>query len=547
MTADVLIIGSGAGGGAAAFALAEAGIRVTVLEAGPHYDPAIDYRLSEPDWEQPFPAKVPVEDTYRVAELQPLSPAHDDLRSWNRITGLWNPGPRRVSFGYHHVRGIGGSTLHFTGEAHRLHPRAMRLQSELGVGANWPLDYAALEPFYLEAERIVGVAGETEPSRPRSAAYPQPPHLLSYASQVLRRGFERVGLTCRPNAVAVLSEGRDGRPPCNGCNGCLRGCPIGDKGSVDITFLRRAIATGRCTIRANCEVLMLEAGPDDRVTGVVVAENGRLERLSAQRIILAAGAVQSPKLLLNSAGRHAPDGLANESGQVGRNFMETLLWTSSGLHPDDLGSHRGVPVDMITWDLNAPDAVPGIAGGFRFAPAQAESDLVGPIAYATRVVPGWGAAHKRAMRATFGHVLSVAGLCESVPHPQSRVTLSQERDAHGLPKPEIYSHLDDDAITRIGFMARTCRDVLRGAGADDLFEELSAYDIFSSTHVFGTCRMGRDPERSVVDAWCRSHRWSNLFVVDASVFPSSGGGEAPALTVQALALRAARAIAAPRP
>ena len=538
------MIGAGAGGGATAYALCRAGLMVTLIDAGPTYDPATDYRLSEPDWESPFPEKVPAEAFYTVARLQELSPEHDDLRSWNHITGHWNPGPRRVSSGYHHVRGVGGSTLHFTGEAHRLHPRALRVASLTGSGTDWPIDYEALEPFYTEAERIVGVAGATEPSRPRSAPYPQPPHPLGYASQALRRGFDSLGLSSSPNALAILSEARGIRPPCNGCNGCLRGCPIGDKGSVDVTFVRQALATGRCTVRSRCEALLLETGADDRIAGVVVAENGVRKRLTAPHIVLAAGAVQTPRLLLNSAGPAAPEGVANEFGHVGRNFMETLVWTSSAIHPEDLGSHRGRPVDMITWDLNAPDAVPGHAGGFRFGPAQAESDLVGPIAYATRVVPGWGADHKRRMREAFGRVLSVAGLCESFPHPGSRVTLAQEVDAHGLPKPLIHSHLDAAAIGRIGFMARTCRSILEGAGAGAIFEELGTYDLFSSTHVFGTCRMGADPAASVVDPWCRSHRWRNLSILDASVFPSSGGGESPALTIQALALRAARRIAA---
>ncbi len=541
---DVLVIGAGAGGGAAAYALCRAGLTVTLLDAGPTYDPAIDYRLDEPDWESPFPAKVPSEIFYTMAQLQELSSEHDDLRSWNHITGRWNPGPRRLSSGYHHVRGVGGSTLHYTGEAHRLHPRALRVASLTGSGTDWPIDYEALEPFYAEAERIVGVAGIAEPSRPRSAPYPQPPHPPGYASQALRRGFDRLGLSTSPNSLAILSEARGTRPPCNGCNGCLRGCPIGDKGSADVTFIRQALATGRCTIRPDCEALLLETGTDDRITGLVVAEGGVRRRLTAPYIVLAAGAVQTPRLLLNSAGPAAPEGVANESGEVGRNFMETLVWTSSALHPDNLGSHRGRPVDMITWDLNAPDAVPGHAGGFRFGPAQAESDLVGPIAYATRVVAGWGADHKRRMRESFGRVLSVAGLCESFPHPGSRVDLAEELDAHGLPKPRIHSHLDDAAIERIRFMARTCRSILEGAGAGAIFEELGTYDLFSSTHVFGTCRMGADPAASVVDPWCRSHRWRNLSILDASVFPSSGGGESPALTIQALALRAARRIAA---
>ncbi|KKB08612.1 GMC family oxidoreductase [Devosia chinhatensis] len=543
---DVLIIGSGAGGGAAAYALTRAGLTVTILEAGPHYDYLADYRMDRQDWEQPFPDKDPPHASYAVAPLQPLDADLADLRSWNHISGLWNPSEQRISMGYHHVRGVGGSTLHFTGEAHRLHPEAFQLFSRTGIGADWPIDYAELEPYYLEAETVIGVAGRAESSRWRSAPYPLPDHRLSHASSILRRGFEKAGLACEPNALAILSAPYDDRPPCNGCNGCLRGCPLGDKGSVDVTFLRHALATGRCTIRSNCDVLTLEAGPDDTVTGVVASENGQLVRAGAPIIILAAGAVHSPRLLLNSANAHAPDGLANESGEVGRNFMETISWTSSALHPESLGSHRGQPVDMISWSLNAPDAVEGIPGGFRFSPAQAESDLVGPINYATRVVPGWGRQHKQAMRATFGHVLSVAGLCESVPHEQSKVTLSTALDRHGLPKPLIHSFLDSEAIARIAFMARTCRSILAYAGAGAVFEQLSSYDMFSSTHVFGTCRMGDDPQTSVVDRLGRAHRWRNLYIADASIFPSSGGGESPSLTIQALALRTAAGIATNR-
>lgn len=197
----------------------------------------------------------------------------------------------------------------------------------------------------------------------------------------------------------------------------------------------------------------------------------------------------------------------DERGEVGHNFMETLIFTASALHSEPLGSHRGLPVDWICWDFNAPDAIPGVTGGCRFGCSMAESDLVGPVAYATRVVGGWGRAHKRALRASFGRALSVTGIGECLPHPESRIRLSTRRDAHGMPTPRIESRLGPDA--------------------------------FSSTHVFGTCRMGHDPMRNVVDGWGRSHRWPNLFVADASLFPSSGGGESPGLTIQALALRTA--------
>jgi choline dehydrogenase-like flavoprotein len=155
------------------------------------------------------------------------------------------------------------------------------------------------------------------------------------------------------------------------------------------------------------------------------------------------------------------------------------------------------------------------------------------------VVKGWGRQHKQEMRRLFGQVVSLSGICESLPHAKSFVTLDHvTKDQHGLPRASIHSYVDDMAAKRIAFMAKKCREILKAAGAAKIFEEFSSYDIFSSSHVFGTCRMGNDPKQSVVDANCRSHRWRNLYILDASVFPSSGGGESPGLTIQALALRA---------
>jgi choline dehydrogenase-like flavoprotein len=256
--------------------------------------------------------------------------------------------------------------------------------------------------------------------------------------------------------------------------------------------------------------------------------------------VVACGAVETPRLLLNSAGPHAPDGLANESGLVGRNLMETLHWVSSGLHPEPLGSHRGLPADGVCWDYNAPDAVPGVVGGVRFSPMTIEADFAGPINYARRVVGGWGAAHKAAMREQFGRVLSVGGIGESLPNPGSYIDLdAEEKDAHGMPKARIHSRLAEMEIQRLAFIAKMCRQALEAAGVDKLVEEFGTYDMFNASHVFGTCRMGTDPATSVVDEYCRSHRWRNLLVTDASIFPSSGGGEAPSLTIYANSLRAA--------
>jgi choline dehydrogenase-like flavoprotein len=373
-----------------------------------------------------------------------------------------------------------------------------------------------------------------------------PPHPFSYASRKLGEGARKLGLTWTSNPYAALSRPYDGRPGCNYCGNCNRGCPRLDKGSADITFLAKARQSGKCTIRTAARVIRVEAGPRDRVAHVeYVDARGSRHRAAARAVVLACGAVETPRLLLASAGRHAPAGLANESGQVGRNFMETLFWASSGLHPEPLGSHRGLPSDAICWDYNAPDAIPGTVGGCRFTPGMAEADLAGPIAYATRAVPGWGREHKRDMRAAFGRALTVASVGENLPGPRSYVDLDPAaKDADGIPLARIHSHLDEAELKRLEFMAGKSREILKAAGVTRIFEEYGAYDAFSATHVFGTCRMGTDPRESAVDRYCRSHRWKNLFVADASVFPSSGGGEGPSLTIEALSLRTAGHIAA---
>jgi choline dehydrogenase-like flavoprotein len=537
------VIGSGAGGGACAWALAREGVNVLLLEAGPAYDPARDYRLHLQEWEtRGFPHKIRTHDSYSIAPLQPLDGRWEHLRSRNEHGGIMYEVTHRKGWRYHHVKGLGGSTLHFAGEAHRMHPAAMRMRSRFGVAADWPLTYEELEPYYCAAERAVGVAGPgNDPHRPRSEPYPLPPHPLSYASQKLKSGCESLGLTWVPNSLAALSLPYAGRPNCNYCGNCARGCPRLDKGSVDVALIRPAVATGYCRVLTGRRVIRIEPGADDRVSSVLYMEpDGSTETVRARAYVVACGAVHTPRLLLNSRSRRAPDGLANESGQVGKNFQETLAWTSTGLHPERLDSYRGLPSDGVCWDFNAPDAIPGIVGGCRFSAATAEADLLGPIKHAMRIAGGWGSGHMARMRERFGHTLSIGAIGENLPNPGSFIDLDPDlRDDLDMPLARIHSHLDDQEIRRLEFMAQKCRAILAASGVEKTVEEYGNYDAFSSTHVMGTCRMGEDSEDSVLDSYCRSHRWRNLYVVDASVFPSSGGGESPSLTIEALALRAA--------
>ena len=294
---DVVIVGAGAGGAAAAWALSSLGVRVLVLEAGPRFDPTIDYRLHEPDWElHDFPADRGLyQGAYATAPLQRLDARWDGLRSWDAARGRLNTGDRRAAYAYHHVRGVGGSTLHFSGEAHRIHPAAMRMHTRCGVAADWPMSYEELQPYYAQAEALIGVAGpENGWPRGRRGPYPLPAHAASYAARKIYAAGEKLGLRWEPNSLAILSRPYDGRPGCNYCNNCARGCPRLDKGSADITFMRKALATGRCTLLTEAPVTRIVPGAGGHVREVEYVHHGIQRRLETRVLVLACGAVETP-------------------------------------------------------------------------------------------------------------------------------------------------------------------------------------------------------------------------------------------------------------
>jgi choline dehydrogenase-like flavoprotein len=440
---------------------------------------------------------------------------------------------------YNHVRGIGGTTLHFAGWMHRLRPEAFEMHSRFGVAADWPVSYGELEPYYLLAEQMVGVAGpEAVAGRPRSGPFPTPAHRPSLLSQTIGKGGAKIGCEFVPNPVAAPSIPYNGRPECNYCGCCDRGCPRGDKGSADLTFVNPALETGNCHVFPLHTLTELQRGKDDELTSAtVVDDTGTRHQITASHYVLAGGAIETPRMLL------AMDGLANESGQVGRNFMETLLGAMTGLHADQIGSHRGLPEDSICWDFNAPDAIDGIPGGTVITPTVASNGYLGPARYADRLVEGFGTDFKRRLRETFGKAAGMMVICENLPNSRSFVSLSDKSvDAHDIPIASISSFLPDIEVERLAFATAKAEEILLASGVPKILDRFTTYEQFSTTHAMGTCRMGIDPENSVVNASQRSHRWKNLWIADASVFASSGGGDAPSLTIHALSIRMADAM-----
>ncbi len=531
--ADVVVIGGGPGGAPVAWRLASKGIKVVMLEAGGHYNPYKDYDLNSKDWHtKRFPHKKKLDYDFGVA--QPLDKKYSHLKSWAKSKGKFNKSNKRRYLSYQSVAGLGGSALHFQGEAHRLSSEAFCMKTKFGVASDWPIKYEDLERYYSAVEKIVGVAGSDKlTNRPRSKPYPMPAHELSYSSKVIKESCDKLGYKLTPNPVAILSRPYRNNAPCNYCSGCVWGCPRKDKGSPDVTFIPLATQTGNFRILINAFVSRIETKNYEgkkSCKGVhYFDDNGKEHFLEANHVVIACGAVQTPRLLINSE--------LNQNGVVGKNFMETTFLELMALHPKRLDSYRGIPIDSVIWDWNDPSKNKEINAGFRIYPTA--GNALSPLHYAKYYFDGIGEELTSEVQRWFGHAIGIAGIGEFLPNKDTHITISEKKDKFGLPLAKIQSYNSETELKILDSIYKKAKEILEASGANIFVEQYSTYDLFAATHVFGTCKMGNNPEDSVVDSNLESHEVKNMYITDASVFPSSGGGDAPSLTIQALSLRAA--------
>lgn len=541
LTADVIVIGSGAGGGFAAAALAESGVSVLLLERGHWFDYKKDFPARYPDWEtrgSPFHLgsffRDPTIDFSKGAAIQQQD---FDLCSRQRIDRL-RKYQNRGSFKYHRVLGVGGSTLHYQGEAHRFPAHAFSTQSSFGFGYDWPLSYEELAPYYAKAEKWLGVAGAPgNPFKPTRGPFPTPAHDLSTKTQWVKRASDKLGWSLLPNTLALPSQSYDGRSPCLHSGMCVTGCPFGAKSSVDLAVLPRAMKTGNLRVLDNTRVLKLETDNRGNVSGVVYLHDGNRKRATANRYVLATGAIETPRLLLNSTGNQHPHGLGNQHDRVGRNLMETLFSVLSIEADRPLQAWKGQPIDSRIWDFNNPGAEHE-RNGFVLGVSSTMSAYHGPLSYAQRM-PGSGLAHKEAMRNTYGRVVNLFGIADHSPDENNRLVLSSRVDKDGVPKVIVSSDYFARDKNTLREMIGKLITLGEACGPSKIIGLNSTYDRPSTTHMAGTCMMGNDPEKFVVDSNGKVHGVKNLYITDASILPSQGMGDSPSLTIQAMALRIA--------
>jgi choline dehydrogenase-like flavoprotein len=532
-TVDFVVVGSGAAGGVMARELSLAGFDVVVMEQGPRLGPAdfehdelkywfLNGILNSPERNPQTVRKLPTETATRTQGLN----------------ALW------------YARIVGGSSNHFTGNFWRFRPVDFKEHSLLGdipgTGfADWPIDYAELEPYYTKVEWDIGVSGlagacPTDP--PRSKPYPMPPLPVKSSGVLFERGARKLGLHPYPAPMAIASVPYRSRPACRHCGFCMGfGCEWMAKSSTLYTTIPEAEATGRCEVRADSYVFRIDTDARGRATGVSYFDSQRNERFQrARAVVVCANGAESPRLLLNSATAKFPDGLANSSGLVGKYLMYNHGAGAGAVFEHELCEHKSVQVTRVLHDFYDSDPKRGFYGGGGI------DGRIGPLPIGLPLFnldPQvlWGAPLKQALRDTPRTMLST-NHTTSLPLERNSVSIDPElKDAWGVPAIRVThkEHPDDLAIA--AFLTDKSQQILEAAGAVRSWK-LPVTEYGDSVHLLGTCRMGDDPAKSVVDRYHRSHDIPNLFVCDGSSLVTSGRGQ-PTMTIQALAFRAGEHIA----
>ena len=512
---DVLVVGAGASGAAAAWSLADTRMRIVCLEQGTWMNPS-EYPTSQIDWESRNFGSMGINPNYRGRDTDY---AINDTDS-----------PISVA----NFNAVGGSTILYAGHFPRFHPSDFRVRSLDGVADDWPIDYATLEPYYDENDRMMGVSGLAgDPAYPPKPQI-MPPVPLGRSGETLAKGFNKLGWHWWPSDTAIATEDYDGRAKCINLGGCYTGCTQGAKASSDITYWPKAIRNG-VELRTQCRVREITVNGDDFATGVVYYdEHGNEVHQEAEIVILACNGVGTPRLLLNSTSSRFPNGLANRSGLVGKNLMFHPYALITGVFPDELDGYMGPGVCIWSQEFYETDPGRDFVRGFTYECSRGRG-IVGSamIGMGYGRIP-WGSNHHEAYRKLHKRMTGMSAICEDLPEEHNTVTLDPDlKDSNGIPCPKISYTLSDNSKKMLDFAIHRSTEVLKASGAEDILVESPI--AHGGWHLMGTTRMGTDPERSVVNEWGRSHDVCNLFIVDGSIFVTSAGVN-PTRTIQALAL-----------
>jgi choline dehydrogenase-like flavoprotein len=526
---DFVVVGSGAAGGIIAKELSENGFRVVVLEQGPYLTEA-DFTHNE--------IKVLNEDLLtNHPKLQP--------NTFRKTPDEKAKPQRALVYG----RLVGGTSVHFTANFWRLHEIDFVERTKLGPISgtgftDWPITYADLEPYYTKVEWEIGVSGLAGASPfdpPRSKPYPMPPLPTKASGVIFEQAARKLGWNPFPAPMAILSQPRPGRSACINCGFCLAfGCEVGAKSSSLASAIRMAEKTGRCEIRPNSYVHRIELDANGRATGAVYFDAQRNVHLQkAKAVVVSANGAETPRLLLLSANKQFPNGLANSSGLVGKYLMFNSGAIAVGVFDQPLNDYKGFAVSRILHDFYEMD--PHKVGFYGGGGIDARFDVT-PINFANGGLPPgtprWGKEFKDTLAHNFTRTMELMSHGTSLPLESNSFSLDPElKDAWGLPALRVTYKDHPDDLKLATYLNARALEILDAAGAQKKWSFPIEEQQFA-VHLLGTCRMGNDPKTSVINADHRTHDVKNLFLCDGSSLVTSGRGQ-PTMTIEALAFRAA--------
>lgn len=503
----VVVIGTGAGGGVLSNELAQRGVKVVALEAGGRYQIG-DFVNDE--W-----------DSFgQLAWVDPRTTS-GDWRVAKDFSGL----PAWI------VKAVGGTTVHWAGASLRFQEHEFRARSVYGAveGASlldWPIGLAELEPYYVAAEKKLGVT--------RTNDLPGLPGCNNY--KVFESGAKSLGYKqVHTGRMAINSQLYDNRLACQQTGFCFQGCKWGAKWSAAYTDIPRGEATGNLEVREHCHAAKIEHDKNGKATGVIYFDQDGNEHLQKARVVCVAGnSLESPRLLLNSASNLFPDGLANSSGMVGKNYMRHMTGSVYAIFDQPVRMWRGTTMAGIIQDESRHDPSRGFVGGYEM-----ETLALGLPFMAAFLDPGaWGREFTTALDA-YENMAGMWLVGEDMPQESNRVTLNTDvKDQWGLPVVNVNfsDHSNDVAMRKHAYQQGAA--VYEAVGATRTFPTPP----YPSTHNLGTNRMSDKPEQGVVNKWGQTHDITNLFISDGSQF-TTGAAENPTLTIVALAIRQAEHLA----
>ncbi len=542
---DAIVVGSGISGGWAAKELCEKGLRTIVLEAGRDIIPSRDYVEHVQPWQVKFRGRG---DRARMEREQPVQRrcyACDEYGSKFFVNDLENPYSTDEGKPFDWLRGrqVGGRSIMWGRQVYRWSDLDFEANLKDGHGVDWPIRYADIEPWYDHVERFIGITGNPEglPQLPDGQFLP--PMELNCVEQHVRDALQRTWGRDRVLTIgraAILTQVHNGRAACHYCGPCERGCITHSYFNSIGSTLPAARKTGRLTVRPDSVVAEVLHDPATRrARGVRVIDGNTREEFEVEGrlVFLCASALESARLLLNSTSTEYPDGLANSSGELGRNLMDhTMGGAARGridgfLDKTTFGRRpNGVYVPRFR---NVKDQHKGFLRGYGFQGGAGRDNW-----WSRGAEAGFGAEFKAELLEPGGWSMGLYGFGECLPNPDNRITIDPElKDKWGIPALRISCAWGPNEKAQLQDMSETAAEMLEAAGARDINAYVDDNPPGKTIHEMGTARMGRDPKSSVLNGWNQAWDVENLFMTDGACMASSGN-QNPSITYMALTARA---------